>query len=272
MADARLERLARGDRLDDSRSVSSPTPSQSRVRRSLRSKTAITSSGRPTSSTAADSTRRQQVVVVDRVDRGGRQVARDEGQRAACSGCRSPSPFARIAKMAVVAPWRIAVPSPRTSHSPSPLCESACRYSTFSTSAKPAPTAKPRIAASTRKPTRPRRSRTTIQRALSASSHGRCHVAREAARETRVGRVEEPGVELRPDERRRGAGDERREHRRSASSLKLSSRTSSPREQQDRQQRDSEVHRRRFYPRATRLAAGRVGPTRQVSGPPTAGS
>ena len=66
-------------------------------------------------------------------------------------------PWSRMAKRAVAPPWSIAVPNPRTIQRRRRRSGSERRYSRFSTRAKPVPTAKPRMAASTRKPMRPRR-------------------------------------------------------------------------------------------------------------------
>ena len=57
-----------------------------------------------------------------------------------------------MATSAVVLACRMAVPNPRATHSHSAGAPSTLRYSMFSTSANPVPTAKPIIAASTRNP------------------------------------------------------------------------------------------------------------------------
>src|SRR5215218_1558527 len=86
------------------------------------------------------------------------------------SGRRSASVRDTIAKIAMVAPCSTAVPSPRTSQSSKGASVSVPRYSMFSTTAKPAPTAKPCTAASTRNPTRRRATRNTMNPALRVSS------------------------------------------------------------------------------------------------------
>ena len=74
------------------------------------------------------------------------------------------------AKIAVVPPCMIAVPNPRTTQVDIEALGSSSRKWMFSTSAKPVPTAKPKIAASTRKPIRWLRTSTTMSRPFSTSS------------------------------------------------------------------------------------------------------
>ncbi len=74
------------------------------------------------------------------------------------------------AKIAVAPPCISAVPNPRTIHVPMPASGTRCRKYRFSTVAKPVPTAKPKIAASTRKPMRWVRMSATMTRPLNSSS------------------------------------------------------------------------------------------------------
>ena len=75
-----------------------------------------------------------------------------------------------IANVAVTPPCMTAVPKPRTIHVASPASGTSRWYWRFSTIANPAPTAKPRIAASTRNPTRWARISATITRPFASSS------------------------------------------------------------------------------------------------------
>ena len=103
-------------RFSSSTSRSSPSPTHSRVARSLRSKTNVTTAGTTTSSTQRRDDRRQREsgCTAEWMATGSGQRGRnDERQRA---GYRSDRLLTRIAKSAVVAPCRMAVPNPRTSH------------------------------------------------------------------------------------------------------------------------------------------------------------
>ena len=85
-------------------------------------------------------------------------------------GARCSSATPMTAKMAVAPPCMIAVPKPRTIHVPMPASRRRSRKWAFSTNANPVPTAKPKIAASTRKPMRWARISPTMTRLFNSSS------------------------------------------------------------------------------------------------------
>ena len=168
--------------------MSRPTPSHARVARSLRPNTATMRKRQHDEQQQRRGHRRQEEVIEERVQgdreeearartRPGRGPDRGDGRRGPWSGWRR-------------GPWPRRAASRCRTHARSRGARrrsgSERRYSRFSTRPKPVPTAKPRMAASTRKPMRPRRTSQRTYAAFKPSSIRGRQVAGDDGRSSRA--------------------------------------------------------------------------------------